>query len=126
MLTMLWNLSAAIRGYLRAYMPSNRAVDWLRSQRGLKWAIPVALAATPAYLGALALCVQFASRPGLGWLNVLIFLFFWNAMKFTWMAVLSPLLMIRNRISRTHQTSVDARAYESSSFTRSVRAAISA
>ena len=52
MLTALWDLSAAIRGYLRFYMPTNRAVDWLRSPRGLKWAIPVALVATPAYLGA--------------------------------------------------------------------------
>ena len=126
MLTALWDLSAAIRGYLRFYMPTNRAVDWLRSPRGLKWAIPVALVATPAYLGLTALAIQGAARPGLGWLNVLVFLFFWNAMKFTWMAVLSPLLMIRDHISRKDQTSVDARAYESSSFTRSVRAAISA
>lgn len=36
MLTALWNLSAAIRGYLRFYMPTNRTVDWLRSPRGLK------------------------------------------------------------------------------------------
>ena len=42
MLTALWHLSAAIRGYLRFYMPTNRAVDWLRTPRGLKWAIPVA------------------------------------------------------------------------------------
>ena len=49
MLTALWHLSAAIRGYLRFYMPTNRAVDWLRSPRGLKWAIPTALVATPAF-----------------------------------------------------------------------------
>lgn len=76
MLTALWHLSAAIRGYLRFYMPTNRAVDWLRSPRGLKWAIPVALLATPAYLGVTALAIQFAARPGLGFLNVLVFLFF--------------------------------------------------
>ena len=50
MLTALWHLSAAIRGYLRFYMPTNRAVDWLRTPRGLKWAIPVAFLATPTYL----------------------------------------------------------------------------
>ena len=64
MLTALWNLSAAIRGYLRFYMPTNRAVDWLRSPRGLKWAIPVALVATPAYLGLTALAIQLAARSG--------------------------------------------------------------
>jgi hypothetical protein len=90
MLTALWYFSAAIRGYLRFYMPTNRAVDWLRTPRGLKWAIPVALVATPAYLGLTALAIQGATRPGLGWLNVLVFLFSWNAMKFAWMVVLSP------------------------------------
>ena len=98
MLTALWHLSAAIRGYLRFYMPTNRAVDWLRTPRGLKWAIPVALVATPAYLGLTTLTIQGAARPGLGWLNVLVFLFFWNAMKFAWMAVLSLPLMLRNAL----------------------------
>lgn len=92
MLTLLWYLSAAIRSYLRFYMPTNRAVDWLRTPRGLKWAIPVALVATPAYLAAMAVCSQLAIRPGLGWLNVLVLLCFWNAAKFAWMAVLSPIL----------------------------------
>lgn len=96
MLIALWNISAAIRGYLRFYMPTNRAVDWLRSPRGLKWAIPVALVATPAYLGLTALAIQGAARPGLGWLNVLVFLFFWDALKFAWMAIFSvPLLLAR-------------------------------
>jgi hypothetical protein len=95
MLTALWDLSAAIRGYLRFYMPTNRSVDWLRSPRGLKWAIPVALVATPAYLGLTVLAIQGAARPGLGWLNVLVFLFFWNAMKFALLAVLSPLVLLR-------------------------------
>jgi hypothetical protein len=93
MLTALWNLSAAIRGYFRFYMPTNRAIDLLRTPRGLKWVIPVALLATPAYLGLTALAIQFAARPGLGFLNVLVFLFFWNGAKFAWMAVLSLPLM---------------------------------
>jgi hypothetical protein len=101
MLSLLWNLSAAIRGYLRFYMPTNRAVDWLRTPRGLKWAIPVALVATPAYLGLTAFCIQLAVRPGLGWLNVLVFLFFWNGLKFAWMAILSlPLVLSRGSRGR--------------------------
>ena len=66
MLTLLWNLSAAIRGYLRFYMPTNRAVDWLRTPRGLKWAIPVALVATPAYLFAMSVCATIVERGGPG------------------------------------------------------------
>src|SRR4051794_622364 len=95
MLTLLWDLSAAVRGYLRFYMPTNRAIDWLRSRRGRRWAIPVALAATLAYLVLTALAIQEAARPGLGWLNVVVFLFFWNAMKSAWVAVLSPLVLLR-------------------------------
>jgi hypothetical protein len=95
MLALLWSLSAAIRGYLRFYMPTNRIIDWLRSPRGLKWAIPVALVAAPAYLGLTALAIEFAARPGLGWFTVLVLLFFWNAMKFAWLAVLSPLVLLR-------------------------------
>ena len=98
MLTALWNLSAAIRGNIRFYMPTNRAVDWLRSPRGLKWAIPVSLVATPAYLGLTALAIQGAARPGFGWLNVLVFLFFWNAMKFAVMGVLSVPMRLREAI----------------------------
>lgn len=98
MLTALWHFSAAIRGYLCFYMPTNRAVDWLRTPRGLKWAIPVALIATPTYLGLTALAIELAARPGFGFVNVLVFLFFWNAMKFAWMALLSlPLMAGRAR-----------------------------
>lgn len=99
MFALFWNLSAAIRGYLRFYMPTNRAIDWLRSPRGLKLAIPVALVATPAYLGLTALCIQFADRAGFGFVNVLVLLFFWNAVKFAWMAVLSPLLLLGSALA---------------------------
>lgn len=96
MFALLWNLSAAIRGYMRFYMPTNRVLDWLRTPHGLKWAVPVGLMAVPGYLAAMAIVAQFALRPGLGWVNVLVFLCFWNAAKFASMATLSlPMLMTR-------------------------------
>jgi hypothetical protein len=96
MLALLWNVSAAIRGYLRFYMPTNRALDWLRTPRGLSWAVPVALVAVPGYLAALAISAHVALRPGLGWLNVMVLLCCWNAAKFAWMATISlPMLMKR-------------------------------
>ncbi len=64
MLALLWNLSAAIRGYLRFYMPTNRALDWLRTPRGLKWAVPVAVVVAPAYLYAMSVAAVIApARP---------------------------------------------------------------
>ena len=91
MLMLLWNVSATIRGYMRFYMPTNIAIDTLRTPRRLRWAIPVALVATPLYLGAMATCAQQAARPGLDWLNLLVMLFFWNAMKFIWIAICASL-----------------------------------
>ena len=100
MLTLLWNLSRAIRGYLRFYMPTNQAVDWLRTPRGPKWAIPVALVATPAYLYLVSICATVVERGGPGWINVIVILFFWNASKFAWVGVLSPGWMVASTRSR--------------------------
>lgn len=98
MLALLWNLSAAIRGYLRFYMPTNRALDWLRSPRGLKWAIPVAVFATPAYLFAMSICATAIGRGAPGYLNVLVLIFAWNAIKFGFAAALTPLWWLAARL----------------------------
>ncbi len=95
MLTLMWNLSAAIRGYLRFYMPTNIAIDLLRTRRGLKWAVPAALVAVPAYLFAMSLCATVVERGGPGWLNVLVLLFAWNAMKFAALGVVTPFTWLR-------------------------------
>ena len=95
MLTLFWSLSAALNGYLRFYMPTNIAIDLLRTARGLKWAIPVALVATPAYLFAMSVCATIVERGGPGYLNVFVLLFAWNSMKFACMAVLAPIWMLR-------------------------------
>ncbi|CUR58089.1 hypothetical protein NOCA2480096 [metagenome] len=79
---------------MRFYMPTNRAVDWLRTPRGLKWAVPVALVATPAYLFAMSVCATLIERGALGYLNVLVLLFAWNALKFAVMGVMTPWLLL--------------------------------
>ena len=52
MIAFMWNVSVAIRRYLRMYMPTNIAITLLRSRRGLKWAMPAALVFVLAYLYA--------------------------------------------------------------------------
>ena len=97
MLKLLWNVSAAIRGYMRFSMPTNIAIDLLRTPRGIKWAMPAALVAAPAHFGAMAISAHLALRPGFGWLNVLVLIFSWNGMKFACMAVLSlPKMLCRS------------------------------
>lgn len=75
MLALVWNLSAALNGYMRFYMPTNRAVDWLRSPRGSRWAIPAAFTATLVYLFSMSVCATIVERTGPGYLNVLVLLF---------------------------------------------------
>ena len=74
MFSLFWNLSAALNGYMRFYMPTNRAIDWLRTPRGLKWAIPVVVVATPAHLFAMRICATIVERGGPGCLNVVVVL----------------------------------------------------
>lgn len=100
MLTLCLSLSAAIYGYLQRYMPTNRAIAWLRTARGLKWAIPVALTATPAYLFTAVICAGIIENGGPGWLNLLVLWTIWNSMKFAWMAVLSLPLMAGRALRR--------------------------
>jgi glucan phosphoethanolaminetransferase (alkaline phosphatase superfamily) len=90
MLALSIHLAAAIRGYLAFFMPTNRLIGWLRSPRGLKWAIPVALVATPAYLFAMSICVTIIDDGGPGYLNVLVMGFAWNALKFAAVGLLTP------------------------------------
>ena len=47
-----------------------------------------------------AVCAQLALHPGLGWLNVLVLLTFWNAMKFAWVAALTPFIAVRHAVVR--------------------------
>ena len=108
MLTMLWNISVSLRGYLRYYMPTNRAVDWLRTPGGMKWALPVAVVATPAYLFAMSICASLVERGGPVYLNCLVPMFAWNSLKFAgtglWaLAYSSTLWLVRSESSlRSH------------------------
>lgn len=105
MIASFWTLSAAIRGYFRHYMPTNRAIDWLRTPRGLKVALQVAALAALAYLLAMRWSASHLADEGPGYLNMLVVLFFWNAMKFAWTAVLSPVLSIKLRHRRDREGS---------------------
>lgn len=100
MLTLCWILSAAIYGFLQRHMPTNRAIAWLRTPRGLNWAIPVALLATPSYLFAMILAAAIIDTGGPGWVHLLVLWAFWNAMKFAWMALLSLPRMLDRAIAR--------------------------
>lgn len=75
-------------------------IAWLRTPEGLKWALPVVVAAIPAYLLAMSICVAIIGRGGPGYLNVLVLLFGWNAAKFAALGIVTPLTALRNAALR--------------------------
>jgi hypothetical protein len=98
MLRLLWNLSIRVRLFLRTYMPTNILLDALRTRRGLKWGMPAMLIAAPYLLGAWLLTVWIADG-GPGWLNLLVLLFIWNALKFLVNGPITLILLIRARVA---------------------------
>lgn len=94
MIRLLWAFRAHTRYYLRRYMPTNIALDAIRTRRGLKWGIPAMLLAVPYFLAA-TYCITLIEDGGPGWLNLLVLLFCWNALKFLIMGPVSVVLLVR-------------------------------
>lgn len=97
MFRLLWAASVRTRYYLRRYMPTNIALDAIRTRRGLKWGAPAMLLAAPYLLGA-SICTSLLADGGPGWLNLLVILFIWNAMKFLFMGPVSLIVLARRRL----------------------------
>jgi len=96
MFRLLWSGSVAARYYLRRYMPTNIALDAIRTRRGLKWGIPAMLLAVP-YLYVASVCVTVINEGGPGWLHLLVILFIWNALKMLW---IGPISLVRLAVTR--------------------------
>lgn len=78
-------------------MPTNILLDLIRTRRGLKWGIPAMLLAAP-YLLLASICANLVADGGPGWLNLLVLLFVWNALKFIVMGPVSLALLVRVRV----------------------------
>lgn len=70
MLRLIWTISVYLRTLMRRYVPTNIALDALRSRRGLKWGIPAMLTAIP-YLYAASLLTSSIDSGGPRWLFAL-------------------------------------------------------
>jgi hypothetical protein len=79
-------------------MPTNILLDALRTRRGLKWGVPAMLIAAPYLLGAWLLTVWIADG-GPGWLNLVVLLFIWNALKFLVNGPITLVVLIRARLA---------------------------
>lgn len=87
--------AASIHRQLRKRAPTNRLIDLLRTRRGLKWAVPVAVVLVPAYLCVAHSLSDAVDLSASGWLNLLVLLLCWNALKFAAMAAFSVLRLCK-------------------------------
>ncbi|CEP26443.1 Putative uncharacterized protein [Propionibacterium freudenreichii subsp. freudenreichii] len=115
MIRLLWALSVRIRYFLRRYMPTNILLDLIRTRRGLKWGIPAMLLTAP-YLLAASVCTNVVAGGAHGWLNLLVLLLIWNAMKFLIMGPISVVLLVRVRIQEAADRRRERRQYHMESL----------
>lgn len=99
MFALIWMLSTRIRYFLRRYAPTNILLAALHTRRGLKWGLPAMLLAGPYLLGVV-LCAEAAAQTGDAWLNLLVVLFVWNAMKFL---VAGPVCLAQLALARIRE-----------------------
>ena len=102
MIRQLWTLSIHTRAFLRRYMPTNILLDTIRTRRGLKWGLPAMLLAVP-YLLSASICTNSLADGGPGWLNMLVLLLCWNALKFFAVGPISLVLLTRTKVRDQHQ-----------------------
>ena len=115
-----YKLCSAVAWYLRVYAPTNIALDFFRSRRGLKWALPAALVVTPMYWGAGYAVTTLIDNGGPGWLNLLAALCAWNGIKFALMGVWSPVLLSVAAFRRTERVRIDPGNSDSAPAQRAV------
>lgn len=86
--------SVATRGLLRTCLPSNIALDLIRSRRGLKWGVPAMLISGLYFAIAYWCTVKIdTGGPGWEWLHMVVLVCFWSAFKFLIMGPVSLVLL---------------------------------
>ncbi|RCS79455.1 sulfate permease [Brachybacterium alimentarium] len=97
MFRLIWFASIHIRYFMRRWMPTNIVLDKVRTRRGLKWGVPVMLLAIP-YLYLASLLIVIIRDGGPGWLNLVVLVAIWSALKMLWIGPVSLILLARVRI----------------------------
>lgn len=98
---MVWYVSFWIvcttQRLLWRYAPTNWVVAFVRTRRGHKWGVPIAVVLVPTYTIAMITCTEWYQATDNCWAALLTGLMFWNAVKFTGLAVASLGLLVRAR-----------------------------
>ncbi len=80
-----------IYAFFQRTMPTNILIRATRTRRGLKWGVPAMLLAV-GYIVIAAALAQWVAGGASGWINVLVLVCLWNALKFV---VNGPVTVVR-------------------------------
>lgn len=82
---------SSIYAFFQRTMPTNMIIRATHTRRGLKWGVPTMLLAV-VYVVIAAALAQWVAGGGTGWVNLLVLLCLWNALKFL---VNGPVTLVR-------------------------------
>ena len=105
-------IAAKLHALAQAYLRANILIRHLRTRSGLKRAR--ALVLVPAYLFVAAIATGVIDDGGPGWLNLLVPTCIWNAIEFAGMALLSPFLLLGERLCARRDSLAAGRTASSS------------
>ncbi len=80
-----------IYAFFQRTMPTNMMIRAMHARRGLKWGVPAMLLAV-VYVVIAAALAQWVAGGAPGWINLLVLVCLWNALKF---AVNGPVTLVR-------------------------------
>jgi hypothetical protein len=80
-----------IYAFFQRWMPTNILTRATHTRRGLKWGVPAMLLAV-VYIVIAAALARWVADGAPGWINLLVLLCLWNALKF---AVNGPVTLVR-------------------------------
>lgn len=89
MFRLMWRLSTGVRNYFQVHMPSNIVLSRMRAWEKLGLAPIAAGTVALAFLLAAYLATAALAAGGPQWLNVMVMVWAWNALKFAWFGCLS-------------------------------------
>lgn len=97
MIRLLWNASIHIRAFLRTWMPSNIVLDVIRRRQNLRWGVAAMMLAVP-YFALAYWCRTMIEAGGPGWLNLIVLICIWSALKFIVIGPVSVVLLAKARL----------------------------
>ena len=106
--------------FFQRSMPTNILIRATHTRRGLKWGVPAMILAV-VYIVIAAALAQWVAGGAPGWINLLVLLCLWNALKFVVNGPIAAVQLVRARTrerryrddilaARSPETPVDSRA----------------